>query len=253
MRCRPTNPRRDATYQFGRFELRPATRQLLVDRQPATLGARAFDLLLALIERARSPGHQGRVARSGVARTGRRGEQPAGAGLRAAQAAGAGGHRYRRRPRVSLHARTDAGRRVRTTAAARRQAQPARAGLVVHRARARAHGFARDACAPPAGDAHRRRRDRQDASGAATRRRRRRRVCRRRLVRGPRAGFRSAARRQCGRVGARGPGGAGTAAHRSTATVRRGPGAPARPRQLRAPASRERATSKGTPAWLVRG
>ena len=39
------------TYQFGRFELRPATRQLLVDRQPATLGARAFDLLLALIER----------------------------------------------------------------------------------------------------------------------------------------------------------------------------------------------------------
>ncbi len=39
------------TYRFGRFELRPATRQLLVDRQPAALGARAFDLLLALIER----------------------------------------------------------------------------------------------------------------------------------------------------------------------------------------------------------
>ena len=39
------------TYQFGRFELRPATRQLLVDRQPATLGARAFDLLLTLVER----------------------------------------------------------------------------------------------------------------------------------------------------------------------------------------------------------
>ncbi|MBK9702556.1 MAG: winged helix-turn-helix domain-containing protein [Betaproteobacteria bacterium] len=38
-------------YQFGRFELRPTTRQLLVDEQPATLGARAFDLLLALIER----------------------------------------------------------------------------------------------------------------------------------------------------------------------------------------------------------
>jgi non-specific serine/threonine protein kinase len=38
-------------YQFGRFELRPATRQLLVDGQPAALGARAFDLLLALIER----------------------------------------------------------------------------------------------------------------------------------------------------------------------------------------------------------
>ena len=40
-----------ATYRFGRFELRPATRQLLVDQQPAALGARAFDLLLALIER----------------------------------------------------------------------------------------------------------------------------------------------------------------------------------------------------------
>ncbi len=39
------------TYRFGRFELRPATRQLLVDEQPAALGARAFDLLLALIER----------------------------------------------------------------------------------------------------------------------------------------------------------------------------------------------------------
>ena len=39
------------TYQFGRFELRPATRQILVDEQPATLGARAFDLLLALLER----------------------------------------------------------------------------------------------------------------------------------------------------------------------------------------------------------
>ena len=39
------------TYQFGRFELRPTTRQHLVDEQPATLGARAFDLLLALVER----------------------------------------------------------------------------------------------------------------------------------------------------------------------------------------------------------
>ena len=38
-------------YQFGRVEVRPATRQLLVDNQPAALGARAFDLLLALIER----------------------------------------------------------------------------------------------------------------------------------------------------------------------------------------------------------
>jgi non-specific serine/threonine protein kinase len=38
-------------YTFGRFELKPATRQLLVGGQPANLGARAFDLLLALVER----------------------------------------------------------------------------------------------------------------------------------------------------------------------------------------------------------
>jgi DNA-binding winged helix-turn-helix (wHTH) protein len=40
-----------AIYRFGRFELRPSTRQVLVDNQPAPLGARAFDVLLALIER----------------------------------------------------------------------------------------------------------------------------------------------------------------------------------------------------------
>ena len=40
-----------ANYKFGRFELSPATRQLLVDDQPAPLGARAFDVLRALIER----------------------------------------------------------------------------------------------------------------------------------------------------------------------------------------------------------
>src|SRR5450432_2098112 len=38
-------------YHFGRFELSPATRRLLIDHQPAPLGARAFDVLLALIER----------------------------------------------------------------------------------------------------------------------------------------------------------------------------------------------------------
>ncbi len=35
---------------FGRFALRPAQRQLLVDGQPATLGARAFDVLVALVD-----------------------------------------------------------------------------------------------------------------------------------------------------------------------------------------------------------
>ena len=36
--------------RFGRFEVLPAQRQLLVDGQPALLGARAFDLLLCLVE-----------------------------------------------------------------------------------------------------------------------------------------------------------------------------------------------------------
>jgi adenylate cyclase len=40
-----------ATYRFGRFELNPATRQVLIDHEPAPLGARAFDVLQALIER----------------------------------------------------------------------------------------------------------------------------------------------------------------------------------------------------------
>src|SRR5262245_57499601 len=38
-------------YRFGTSEVRPAERQLLIDGAPAAVGARAFDLLLALIER----------------------------------------------------------------------------------------------------------------------------------------------------------------------------------------------------------
>ena len=38
-------------YRFGRFELRPATRQLLADGGEVTLGNRAFDVLVALVER----------------------------------------------------------------------------------------------------------------------------------------------------------------------------------------------------------
>ena len=38
------------TYRFGQVEIRPAERQLLVDGRPAPLGARAFDVLLALID-----------------------------------------------------------------------------------------------------------------------------------------------------------------------------------------------------------
>ena len=40
-----------AVHRFGRIELNAATRQLLIDHKAASLGARAFDVLLALIER----------------------------------------------------------------------------------------------------------------------------------------------------------------------------------------------------------
>lgn len=38
-------------YRFGRFEVRPTERLLYIDGQPMALGARAFDVLLVLIER----------------------------------------------------------------------------------------------------------------------------------------------------------------------------------------------------------
>lgn len=39
------------SYRFGRFEVLPIERQMLVDGRPVAVGARAFDVLLALIER----------------------------------------------------------------------------------------------------------------------------------------------------------------------------------------------------------
>ena len=39
------------SYRFGTVEIRPAERQILVEGKPASVGARAFDLLLTLIER----------------------------------------------------------------------------------------------------------------------------------------------------------------------------------------------------------
>ena len=46
-----TTPGAAAPLRFGRFELQPDERRLLVDGAPAALGGRAFDLLLALAER----------------------------------------------------------------------------------------------------------------------------------------------------------------------------------------------------------
>ena len=41
----------NTAYRFGRFELNPATRQLLAEGLPVALGARALDVLLSLVER----------------------------------------------------------------------------------------------------------------------------------------------------------------------------------------------------------
>ena len=48
----PVTAKPSAGYRFGRCELQPAARRLLVDGEPATLGPRAFDVLVALVERA---------------------------------------------------------------------------------------------------------------------------------------------------------------------------------------------------------
>jgi DNA-binding winged helix-turn-helix (wHTH) protein len=46
-----STPGAAAPLRFGRFELQPDQRRLLVDGAPAPLGGRAFDLLVALAER----------------------------------------------------------------------------------------------------------------------------------------------------------------------------------------------------------
>lgn len=50
-RCESPMTSASPTYRFGRFEVRPAQRSLLAGGSPAVLGARAFDVLVALIER----------------------------------------------------------------------------------------------------------------------------------------------------------------------------------------------------------
>src|SRR5689334_5312659 len=46
-----SSPIRDS-YRFGTSEVRPRERALYVDGKPAALGGRAFDLLVALVQRA---------------------------------------------------------------------------------------------------------------------------------------------------------------------------------------------------------
>jgi TolB-like protein/cytochrome c-type biogenesis protein CcmH/NrfG len=46
-----TEPTRSSSYRFGTFELQPNERRLLAAGEPVVLGPRAFDLLVALVER----------------------------------------------------------------------------------------------------------------------------------------------------------------------------------------------------------
>jgi DNA-binding winged helix-turn-helix (wHTH) protein len=47
----PTHSESPAPRRFDRFELVPSERLLLADGAPVTIGARAFDLLVALSDR----------------------------------------------------------------------------------------------------------------------------------------------------------------------------------------------------------
>jgi len=49
--ARQPMPEQTSAYRFGRFELAPVGRALLADGEPLKVGGRAFDLLLALVER----------------------------------------------------------------------------------------------------------------------------------------------------------------------------------------------------------
>src|SRR2546423_12583520 len=60
-----TTPPPTTSLRFGRFELQARERRLLVDGRAARLGARAFDLLLALAERADRLGDKGTLIEPG--------------------------------------------------------------------------------------------------------------------------------------------------------------------------------------------
>ena len=99
----------DQPLRFGRFEISPAERVLRVDGQPATLGARAFDLLLALAQRRDRARHQAGAARPRLARRRGRGAQHRRADQQSAQAARPARDRHRAGAGLSIHGA--AGRR----------------------------------------------------------------------------------------------------------------------------------------------
>ena len=112
-----------AEFRFGSARLDVEQRQLLIDDRPAKLGARAFDVLLALIERRERAGQQERAARPRLAGPGGRGEQPAGADLGAAQAARRR-RRSRRFPGAATASPPHRSNRRRRAPAPRRRAEP---------------------------------------------------------------------------------------------------------------------------------
>ena len=120
-------------YRFGRFELQPAAQRLLVDGNAATAG----------VARLRSAGRagrtrgatrvEGRVARPGLARSGRRGEQSPGPGFRVAKDPRSGRDRHHPRAGLPVHAAVRARRSAAGIAAARAAARPGRCRDAVDR------------------------------------------------------------------------------------------------------------------------
>ena len=96
---------RSPPHRFGRYAVLPEKRQLLIDGEAAPLDRRAFDLLLALIERRHRVVSRNELADLvGLVEAPRK-QQSRRARARAAQAARAERHRYRARARLPVHSR----------------------------------------------------------------------------------------------------------------------------------------------------
>ena len=144
------------SYRFGTVEVRPAERRVLVEGTPAALGARAFDLLLALIE------HRDRVVSKdellGLVWPGLVVEennlQVQVSTLR--KILGRPGDRHAAGQGLSLHPVAPGRRRRRRGCGRSLAAQPARGAQQLHRPRGRDRPAARAARSLATGDAYRR-------------------------------------------------------------------------------------------------
>ena len=196
---------------FGPFRLEVARRELIAHGVPVSLGQRAFDVLLALVNRRGELVTKDELDGRGLARRRGGGEQPSGPRVRAAQGAGLG-RRWRalsadgRRPRLSLRRTGGPRRRGRGDLRAERICtldagggpgrgvpQSAAAAHHLDRPGSRARRGRHPSRQPPAGDAGGLGRRRQDAAGDRSRQPSHRRLRGRGLARRARTARRPAA------------------------------------------------------------